>query len=194
MCHLLNIRFGYFHGISSQPHSTSLSLHSIIMCWLTWNPETFHLPQFFGAEKSELDWSYLSKSWYINGKLDPIVNERCVVNFCQMMMSPIYKESYGGFLKWWYPQIIHFNRVFHYKPSILGYPYFRKHPYSCIISFRLTLPPVTSRQFKTRFFSLTKPNTETSEPDVRGVKVCQFETVTWYNPKNMDIWARWSGS
>ena len=30
---------------------------------------------------------------------------------------------YGCFLKWWYPQIIHLNRVFHYKPSILGYPY-----------------------------------------------------------------------
>ena len=27
------------------------------------------------------------------------------------------------------PQIIHFNRVFQYKPSILGYPYFWKHPY-----------------------------------------------------------------
>ncbi len=27
------------------------------------------------------------------------------------------------------PQIIHFNRVFHYTPSILGYPYFGKHPY-----------------------------------------------------------------
>ena len=27
-----------------------------------------------------------------------------------------------------YPQIIHFNRVFHCKPSILGYPYFWKHP------------------------------------------------------------------
>ena len=38
----------------------------------------------------------------------------------------IYKNA--GFLKWWYPQIIHFNRVFHYKPSILGYPYFWKHP------------------------------------------------------------------
>ena len=25
------------------------------------------------------------------------------------------------------PQIIHFNRVFHYKPSILGYHYFWKH-------------------------------------------------------------------
>ena len=32
--------------------------------------------------------------------------------------------AYGCFLKCWYPQIIHFNRVFHYKPSILGYPYF----------------------------------------------------------------------
>ena len=30
----------------------------------------------------------------------------------------------GGFS----PQIIWINRVFHYKPSILGYPYFWKHP------------------------------------------------------------------
>ena len=28
------------------------------------------------------------------------------------------------------PQIIYFNRVFHYKPSILGYHYFWKHLYS----------------------------------------------------------------
>ena len=27
------------------------------------------------------------------------------------------------------PQIIHFNRVFHCKPSILGYPYIWKHPF-----------------------------------------------------------------
>ena len=26
------------------------------------------------------------------------------------------------------PQIINFHRVFHYKPSILGYPHFWKHP------------------------------------------------------------------
>ena len=37
-------------------------------------------------------------------------------------------QSNGCFQKSWYPQIIHFNRVFHYKPSILGYPYFWKHP------------------------------------------------------------------
>ena len=34
----------------------------------------------------------------------------------------------GCFQKSWYPQIIHFNKVFHYKRSILGYPYFWKHP------------------------------------------------------------------
>ena len=28
------------------------------------------------------------------------------------------------------PPIIHFNRVFHYKPSILGYPFFWKHPHA----------------------------------------------------------------
>ena len=32
------------------------------------------------------------------------------------------------FPKQGYPQIIHFNGVFHYKPSILGYPYFLETP------------------------------------------------------------------
>ena len=40
-----------------------------------------------------------------------------------------FKDLHGCFLKWWYPQIIHFNRVFHYKPSILGYHYFWIHPH-----------------------------------------------------------------
>ena len=30
---------------------------------------------------------------------------------------------YGCFRKRRYPQIFHFDKVFHYKPSILGYPY-----------------------------------------------------------------------
>ena len=47
---------------------------------------------------------------------------------------------YGCFLKWWYHQIIHFNRVFLCKPSILGYHYFRKHPYLFIWS----TPPKTN--------------------------------------------------
>ena len=40
-----------------------------------------------------------------------------------------FQGPYGCFLKWRYPQIIHFNRVFHYEPSILGYHHLRKHPY-----------------------------------------------------------------
>ena len=48
------------------------------------------------------------------------------------------KEPSGFYLDniWVFPKIVvytpkssHFNRVFHYKPSILGYPYFWKHPY-----------------------------------------------------------------
>ena len=35
----------------------------------------------------------------------------------------------GVLKKKWYPQIIHFNRIFQHKPSILGYSYFWKHPY-----------------------------------------------------------------
>ena len=35
---------------------------------------------------------------------------------------------YGCFLKWWYPQVIHFNRVFHINPSILGYHNFWNPP------------------------------------------------------------------
>ena len=39
-------------------------------------------------------------------------------------LNQIFTELHGCFLKFWYPQIIHYNRVFHYKPSILEYPYF----------------------------------------------------------------------
>ena len=41
----------------------------------------------------------------------------------------ILRGSFGCFQKLWYPQIIHLIKVFHYKPSILGYPYFWKHPF-----------------------------------------------------------------
>ena len=46
--------------------------------------------------------------------------------FCDTCVSGF--ATCGRFLKWWYPQIIHFNRDFHYKPSILGYHYSWKHP------------------------------------------------------------------
>ena len=39
------------------------------------------------------------------------------------------KDTTWMLLKTAVPQIIHFYRVFHRKPSILGYPYIWKHPY-----------------------------------------------------------------
>ena len=47
----------------------------------------------------------------------------------------VYQSKVAGsgcFLKWWVfpPNHPLKNRVFHYKPSILGYPYFWKHPFA----------------------------------------------------------------
>ena len=56
----------------------------------------------------------------------------------------VFLQLYMGVsFKWWYPQIIHFNRDFYYKPSILGYPHFWKHPDFVFVTFvtfhRLTM-------------------------------------------------------
>ena len=46
--------------------------------------------------------------------------------YCSMfMVSNMDVSENSGFSH----QIIRFNRVFHYKPSILGYPNFWKHPH-----------------------------------------------------------------
>ena len=37
-----------------------------------------------------------------------------------------YDSLFAGFLKWRYPRIIHFTRIFHCKPFILGYSHLRK--------------------------------------------------------------------
>ena len=58
--------------------------------------------------------------------------------------------TYGGFLKWWYTQIIHFNRGFHYKPSILGYHYFRNMRYPHGSSFPYPRGPTKDRCFPFR--------------------------------------------
>ena len=58
---------------------------------------------------------------------DPVVSMHVITSSVRVD-SRVYMTIYGCFRKWWYPQIIHFNRVFHYKPSILGYPLFLETP------------------------------------------------------------------
>ena len=53
---------------------------------------------------------------------DSILNE-------QWSFQPASVGRIWGFPKIVVPPNLHFNRVFHYKPSILGNPYFWKHPY-----------------------------------------------------------------
>ena len=95
-------------------------------------------------------WSYSCKaeSWYLWVSLLVRSSSQFVwVNQLKHVMSPIVPTTtslpipnlggwtpphppfesfqellHGCFPKWWYPQKHHFNRVFHYKPSILGYP------------------------------------------------------------------------
>ena len=45
-------------------------------------------------------------------------------------------HNYGLFLKWGYPEIIHVNGIFYYKPSIVGYPLLGKPSY-----FNICLKP-----------------------------------------------------
>ena len=61
---------------------------------------------------------------------------------CSFPPPRSFGDEYGCFRKRRYLQIIHFNRVFHYKPSILGYHYFWKHPYRDIVPHGT--PPIRS--------------------------------------------------
>ena len=56
-----------------------------------------------------------------------------VTHYSKHETATIYIYIYAGFLKWWYPQIISFNGMFHYKPSILGYPHSRTPSYIYIM-------------------------------------------------------------
>ena len=83
--------------------------------------------------------------WRFLEILEPIsmvMSARCwwrQANVLNWGVKPNNIYIYGCFLKWWYLQIIHFNRVFHYTPSILGYHYFWKHPYVYIFIYELHL-------------------------------------------------------
>ena len=76
------------------------------------------------AAKGHLKLRSQTKSWRVFGKGRRFVS-------CQPNQHIKAWAIWVLNLKWWVlPQIIHFNRVFRYKPSILGYHYFRKHPIS----------------------------------------------------------------
>ena len=64
-------------------------------------------------------------------KIGSFVGEMCYA-ILRSRLHAANIDSYGDFLKW-YPQIIHLNGMFPYKPSILGYPHWWNPPYSMLI-------------------------------------------------------------
>ena len=96
-------------------------------------------------------------------------------------------NTHGRFQKYGYPQSIHLNRVFHYKPSILGYPYFWKHPHSKL-NFDLLLstkcPTLIFIQETSPIFEWNKNNSSVfSHLDLgslrTGALVCFVGIIFW---------------
>ena len=91
------------------------------------------------------------------------------------------------------PQIIHFNRVFQFKPSILGYPYFWKHPYV----FSSYLPLVTNLsgpiKGQTGSHVRTCKNREPSEYHVCTLPISQLRFKTLENSFTVTPWESTKG-
>ena len=67
-----------------------------------------------------LDWLTTGRKNMTNGVTTGPVHIS-VANLSHIILVLHHWCPNGGFLKWGYPQIIHFNGIFHYKPTILGY-------------------------------------------------------------------------
>ena len=96
---------------------------------------------------------------------------------------------YWCFRKWWYPQIIHFNRVFHYKPSILGYPYFWKHPF-CVTTKVLMCSVIrhsVSAFWRPSWYMCLKWNAGESSK-VPFVTFCWLQELTWHATYATHVW------
>ena len=75
----------------------------------------------------------------------------------QKVLKPEKHAQNGCFQKLWYPQIVNFNRGFHYKPSILGCPCLWKHPNNkSTWNLRAYLTP-KSDGFSSRFLLFFSP-------------------------------------
>ena len=106
----------------SKQHGNDVSCASSVECSSIYSWDTEWYYHFF---KTTSTCCLESKTGENTGYGAPVLQ-------CHEMQYYDSKGSliYGWFQELWYPQIIQFNKVFHYKPSILGYHYFWKHPYA----------------------------------------------------------------
>ena len=127
---LIIIEFLAFHCIEGTIQPAFKCIHII---WTNYNDLNWvHLQLWFsygkslqqkspensGFRKNTLPGSLTVRPWkWMVGRLltfwegGTVKLRGCVFLMCQDIMD---LEKNGCFLKWWYPQIVHFNRVFHY--------------------------------------------------------------------------------
>ena len=114
-------------------NASSLLKKRVCVCRATTLPGYWPPGHFgFGIQEGQQPFDSASgQTWegLLRGKPD---------NFKDVFCGP-FQSPFGGFRKWWYPQIIHLSRDFHYKSSILGSPYFWKHPFVYFFSINLQL-------------------------------------------------------
>ena len=112
-----------FHCYVSSPEGTTsykCPIVGIFMYQLLVNSEAAHLAGAPGAVRhfSSQQCSTTCAELRMDGWRVPGLRRQ----WLPLYVSGIFWYRNGGFLKWGYPKIIHFNRIFHCKPSIWGYP------------------------------------------------------------------------
>ena len=121
---LLNHHWGeYVFSFSKQQANPSIwntTVHSLKIC-------VFFLVSPFFLQPLKHECSFVDPTPSVTWGADLDVSTYRVRPTQRTTRSRGKTKKHEGFLKWWYPQIIHFNRVFLIKKSILGYPYFMKH-------------------------------------------------------------------
>ena len=124
--------FSHFQGLGSFGDLTDLTLPPLAACWAALPPaESPAPPALLSAAFRPLRprWDALFGDQKQHPE-DPYMVCVCVNIY-------IYVKKGVSKHRDTVPQNHPFNRVFHYKPSILGYPYFWKHP--CIYAYILKL-------------------------------------------------------
>ena len=107
----VGISWNFYILWNGTPHD----LKSLVATMAPWNPRWLHLQC----------WRSEPRPWRL--ATGNICN-RQLGSFFEVKMNK-YLHQFGCFLKWWYPQIIHFNRIIHYfHHPFWGTPYFWKHP------------------------------------------------------------------
>ena len=95
--------------------------------------------------------------------------------------EPIHLFILKHILKWGYPLVIHFKRIFHYKPPTLGYPHEWKPPYDHLSYIH---PHSAKPNFQCNFVRQDGNSVRTA---VQRARFQKCPLLAAFGPHNLDI-------